>query len=128
VIAASGMATGGRVLHHLKAFAPESKNTILFCGYQPPGTRGRAMLNGAEDIKIYGEWLPVHAEIAELPMLSAHGDANELMRWISGFKQPPSKVFIVHGEPEASEVLRVRINRELNWKTTVPRQDQTFTL
>lgn len=122
------MATGGGVLHHLKAFAPESKNTILFCGYQPPGTRGRAMLNGAEDIKIYGEWLPVHAEIAELPMLSAHGDANELMRWISGFKQPPSKVFIVHGEPEASEVLRVRINRELNWKTTVPRQDQTFTL
>lgn len=128
VIAASGMATGGRILHHLKAFAPDEKNTILFCGFQPAGTRGRAMLQGAEDIKIFGEWIPVRAEIAELPMLSAHADANELMQWIQGFKHAPDKVFIVHGEPEASEALRVRINRALNWPTAVPRQDQTFKL
>ena len=128
VIAASGMATGGRVLHHLKAFAPDAKNTILFCGFQPAGTRGRSMLQGAKDIKIYGEWVPVNAEVADLPMLSAHADANELMQWLAGFKHAPDRVFIVHGEPEASEALRVRINRELNWKTTVPRQDQVFEL
>lgn len=86
------------------------------------------MLQGAKDIKIFGEWIPVNAEVAELPMLSAHADANELMQWLSGFKRAPDKVFIVHGEPEASEALRVRINRELNWQTAVPRQDQVFRL
>lgn len=128
VIAASGMATGGRILHHLKAFAPEAKNTILFCGFQPAGTRGRSMLQGAKDIKIYGEWVPVNAEVAELPMLSAHADANELMQWLSGFNYAPDKVFIVHSEPQASEALRVRIKRELNWQVAVPRQDQVFQL
>ena len=86
------------------------------------------MLQGAKDIKIFGEWIPVNAEVAELPMLSAHADANELMQWLSGFNHAPDKVFIVHGEPEASEALRVRINRELNWQTAVPRQDQVFKL
>ena len=86
------------------------------------------MLQGAKDIKIFGEWIPVNAEVAELPMLSAHADANELMHWLSGFSHAPDKVFIVHGEPEASEALRVRINRELNWQTAVPRQDQVFKL
>lgn len=128
VISASGMATGGRVLHHLKAFAPDRKNTILFSGFQAAGTRGRAMLEGAREVKIHGQWVPVHAEVADLPRLSAHADANELMRWLSGFKQPPQRIFIVHGEPQASEALRTRIDRELGWAATVPRQDQVFDL
>ncbi len=128
VISASGMATGGRVLHHLKAFAPDSKNTILFSGFQSAGTRGRAMLQGAHETKIHGEWIPVQAEVAELSMLSAHADANELMRWLSGFRRAPSRAFIVHGEDDASEALRVRIDRELGWNATIPRMNQSFDL
>jgi metallo-beta-lactamase family protein len=128
VISASGMATGGRVLHHLKAFAPDPRSTILFSGFQAVGTRGRAMLQGAREIKIHGEWIPVRAEVEELSMLSAHADADELMRWLSGFRREPSRVFIVHGEDEAAEALRVRIGRELGWNATVPLQNQTFDL
>lgn len=128
VISASGMATGGRVLHHLKAFAPDQKNTILFSGFQAAGTRGRAMLQGAREVKIHGQWIPVLAEIADLPALSAHGDSNELMRWLSGFRHAPARTFIVHGESDAAEALRVRIARDLGWDATVPRQDQVFEL
>ncbi|MBU0555972.1 MAG: MBL fold metallo-hydrolase [Alphaproteobacteria bacterium] len=128
VISASGMATGGRVLHHLKASAPDQKNTILFSGFQAAGTRGRAMLEGAREIKIHGQWVPIEAEVADLPMLSAHADANELMRWLSGFQRPPKRVFIVHGEAQASEALRSRIDQELGWDAVVPRQAQMFEL
>ena len=128
VISASGMATGGRVLHHLKAFAPEQRNTILFSGFQAAGTRGRTMLQGAREIKIHGQWISVRAEVDDLSMLSAHADANELMLWLSGFRHPPTRVFIVHGEPDASEALRVRIDKDLRWSATVPRQDQVFDL
>ncbi len=128
VISASGMATGGRVLHHLKASAPDRRNSIVFSGFQAAGTRGRAMLEGAREIKIHGQWIPVAAEVVDLPMLSAHADANELMRWLSGFQRPPKRVFIVHGEEQASEALRSRIDRELGWDAVVPRQAQTFEL
>ncbi|MXO76144.1 MBL fold metallo-hydrolase [Altererythrobacter aerius] len=128
VISASGMATGGRVLHHLKAFAPDRKNSIVFSGFQAAGTRGRAMLEGAREIKIHGQWIPVAAEVADLPMLSAHADANELMRWLSGFQRPPKRVFIVHGEAQASEALRSRIDQELGWDAVIPRQAQMFEL
>lgn len=128
VISASGMATGGRVLHHLKAFAPNRQNTILFSGFQAAGTRGRAMMQGTREIKIHGAWFPVRAEVNDLSMLSAHADADELMRWLSGFGRPPSRIFIVHGEDEASEALRIRIDRELGWDAVVPRQDQAFEL
>lgn len=128
VISASGMATGGRVLHHLKAFASDNRHTILFAGFQAAGTRGRAMLEGAREIKIHGAWLPVRAEVADLSMLSAHADANELMRWLSGFHRAPSRVFIVHGEEQAAEALRIRIDRELAWNAVVPRRGQVFSL
>lgn len=128
VISASGMATGGRVLHHLKAYAPNQKNTILFSGFQAAGTRGRSMLEGSTEIKIHGEWIPVRAEVDDLPMLSAHADSNELMRWLSGFRREPSQVFIVHGETEAAEALRVRIDKDLRWNATVPRQNRVFDL
>ena len=128
IISASGMATGGRVLHHIAAFAPDHRNTLLFSGFQAAGTRGRKLLDGARETRIHGQWVPVNAEVAELPMLSAHADSGELMRWLSGFQRPPKRVFIVHGEPEASEALRERIQRELGWQATVPRQDQVFKL
>lgn len=128
IISASGMATGGRVLHHIAAFAPDRRNTLLFSGFQAAGTRGRKLLDGVREIRIHGRWVQVQAEVAELPMLSAHADADELMRWLSGFRQPPSRVFIVHGEPDASEALRERIGRELGWAAVVPRQDQKFRL
>lgn len=124
IISASGMATGGRVLHHIAAFASDHRNTLLFSGFQAAGTRGRKLLEGAREVKIFGQWLPVNAEVTELPMLSAHADCDELMKWLAGFQRPPKHVFIVHGEPEASEALRERILRELGWSASVPLQDQ----
>lgn len=128
VISASGMATGGRILHHLKNYAPDMKNTILLAGFQAAGTRGRALREGAKELKIHGMWVPVNAEVAHIDTLSGHADANELIRWLSGFRIPPKKTFIVHGEPDASEALRVLIGRELGWDSVVPRQDQEFKL
>jgi metallo-beta-lactamase family protein len=86
------------------------------------------MLQGAREVKIHGEWTPVRAEVTDLSMLSAHADSDELMRWLSGFRHEPSRVFIVHGEPDASEALRVRIDRDLGWSATVPRPEQVFDL
>lgn len=119
VIAGSGMATGGRVLHHIKAFAPAAENTLLFAGYQAVGTRGARLLAGETETKMFGQWLPVRAEVANLPELSAHADAAEVVRWLKGFKKPPRRTFIVHGEPQASDALRVRIGRELDWDAAV---------
>lgn len=128
IISASGMATGGRVLHHLKSFGPDRRNTILFSGFQAAGTRGRALVEGAREVKIHGQWIPIRAEIDNLPMLSAHADADEILKWLSGFKRSPQRTFIVHGEPTASEALRVRIDRELGWEASVPLQGQVFEL
>ncbi|QGZ37747.1 metallo-beta-lactamase family protein [Pseudoduganella flava] len=128
IISASGMATGGRVLHHIAAFASDHRNTLLFSGYQAMGTRGRKLLEGARDVKIHGSWVPVHAEVAELPMLSAHADSDELLRWLGGFDKPPRRLFIVHGEPEASEALRERVQRELGWQASVVLQGERYAL
>ena len=128
IISASGMATGGRVLHHIAAFAPDHRNTLLFAGYQAAGTRGRKLLDGAREVKIHGHVVPVNAEVTDLPMLSAHADSDELMRWLSGFRRKPRRVFIVHGEPDAAEALRERIARELRWRAEVPLQNQSFAL
>jgi len=128
VISASGMATGGRILHHLKAFAPDPRNTIMITGYQVPGTRGAAIANGERSVRIYGEWVPVNAEVANLAMLSAHADADELLRWASGLKTPPRQVFVVHGEPQPADTLRSRLDHQFGWQATVPRQNQLFSL
>jgi len=124
IVSASGMATGGRVLHHIVAFAFDHSNTLLFSGFQAAGTRGRKLLDGAREPRIHGRWIDVKTEVAELPMLSAHADSDELMRWLSGFRRPPRRVFIVHGEPDAAEALRERIGRELGWPAMAPRLDQ----
>lgn len=128
VIAGSGMATGGRVLHHIKAFGPEAKNTILFAGYQAVGTRGARLLAGETEIKVFGQWIPIRAEIANLPELSAHADAGEIIRWLRGFEKPPRRTFIVHGEPDASDALRVRIERELGWDAAVVDDQRRYEL
>jgi len=128
IISASGMATGGRVLHHLKSYAPDAKNTILFAGFQAGGTRGAAMMGGADSIKIHGEYVPVRAEVKNLEMLSAHADADEILRWLKRFKTPPRTTFITHGEPTASDALRLRIEEELGWTCIVPDRGQQVEL
>lgn len=120
IIAASGMATGGRVLHHLKAFASDPRNTILFAGFQAGGTRGAAMLAGADAIKIHGEYVPLRAQVVQIENLSAHADADEILAWISTFRMPPKRTFITHGEPEAADALRRRIEETLKWPCSVP--------
>lgn len=120
IISASGMATGGRVLHHLKRFATDPRNTVLFAGFQAGGTRGAAMTGGAERVKIHGEYVPVRAEVRNLHMLSAHADADEIMGWLRNFEKPPIMTFVTHGEPSAADALRLRIAEELGWPCTVP--------
>jgi metallo-beta-lactamase family protein len=120
ILAASGMATGGRVLHHIKAYGSDRRNTILFSGYQAAGTRGRTLVEGAREVKIHGQWIAINAEVQNFHMLSAHADAEEILRWLSGFRRPPKKTFIVHGEPHASDALRLRIQDKLGWDCVIP--------
>jgi len=120
IISASGMATGGRILHHLKHYGPDSRNTILFTGYQAGGTRGAAIVAGAQSVKIHGAYVPIRAEVRNLEMLSAHADRGEILRWLKGFERPPKMTFVTHGEPAASDALRHRVEEELHWAATVP--------
>jgi metallo-beta-lactamase family protein len=119
IISASGMATGGRVLHHLKHYAPDIRNTILFAGFQAGGTRGAAMTSGAKAVKIHGNYVAVHAEVHNLHMLSAHADADEILGWLRHFESPPRRTFVSHGEPAASDALRHRIEEQLGWSCAV---------
>jgi metallo-beta-lactamase family protein len=128
IISASGMATGGRVLHHLKHYAPDARSTILFAGYQAGGTRGADMIAGARSIKIHGAYVPVRAEVRNLAMLSAHADADEIMRWLGGLRHGPRKAFITHGAPPASDALRRRIEEQLGWHCVVPEHGQRVEL
>ena len=128
IISASGMATGGRVLHHIKAFGPDPKSTIIVSGFQVPGTRGRDLADGVRRLKVHGEWVHIRAEIADMTMLSAHADSNEIIRWLKGFEAPPTKTFIVHGEPVSSAALRDRIAADLGWPCVIPHMGQRFDL
>jgi metallo-beta-lactamase family protein len=119
VIASSGMATGGRVLHHLAATLPSPKNTVLFVGFQAAGTRGRHLIEGATQVRIKGREVPVAARIVKLNSMSAHADAGEILRWLSGFSRPPSMSYLVHGEPAAAQALSARIRDERGWPTHV---------
>ncbi len=120
VISASGMATGGRVLHHLKAMAPNPRNAIVFPGFQVGGTRGAALIGGAREVKIHGQYVAVKAEVSHLEGFSGHADADGLIAWLRGFAQPPQQTFVVHGEPAAADALRLRIQDELGWRVSVP--------
>ncbi len=119
IISASGMATGGRVLHHLKHRLPDPRTTILFVGYQADGTRGRRLIDGEKEIRILGEMVKVNAQIAAVSGFSAHADWKEMLRWMEGFQSPPKQTLLVHGEPPALEALRRRVAAK-GWPVRVP--------
>jgi metallo-beta-lactamase family protein len=119
VIASSGMATGGRVLHHLAATLPDPRNTVLFVGYQAVGTRGRDLCDGAKEMKLQGQVVPVQARIERIDSMSAHADAGEIMRWLSLFSRPPAMTYLVHGEPAPLEALKARIQTDLGWPVRI---------
>src|SRR5690606_19873265 len=121
-------ATGGRVLHHLKAFAPDERNTILFVGYQAGGTRGAALVGGANSIKIHGEYIPVRAEVSSIDSFSAHADYAEILRWLENFERPPRRTFVTHGEATAADAMRLRIEETFGWSVDVPDYLQTVEL
>lgn len=120
VLAASGMATGGRVLYHLKTLAPNPRNHIVFPGFQVGGTRGATLVGGAREVKIHGEYVAVKAEVSHLEGFSGHADADGVLDWLRGFEAPPERCFVVHGEPAAADALRLRIQDELGWRVAVP--------
>ena len=119
IVAGSGMATGGRIVHHLAQRGPDAKNAILFAGYQAAGTRGQALLIGAESVKIHGQWVPIRAERLRMDSLSAHADAGEILDWLATLNAAPARVYINHGEPAASDALRVRIRDRFGWEAEV---------
>lgn len=120
VISSSGMATGGRVLAHLKAVLPNPRHTVLFVGFQAAGTRGRRLVDGEREVKIHGQMVPVAAAIEQIHSMSAHADGDELVRWLRGVSAPPARVFVVHGEPESAATFADRLGRELGWPASVP--------
>ncbi|MSO45868.1 MAG: MBL fold metallo-hydrolase [Acidobacteria bacterium] len=120
VISASGMATGGRVLHHLAAALPDPKNTVLLVGYQAAGTRGRSLVDGAAEVKIHGQMVRVAARIARIDSMSAHADRGEILRWLGTFPAPPGKLYLVHGEPSSIDALKALIVERLHWPPHVP--------
>ncbi len=128
LISASGMATGGRILHHLDAYLPDRRATILFVGYQAAGTRGRSLLDGAEELKLLGHTVPVRAGILKIDGFSAHADRDELLRWLSGFRKPPATTFLVHGEESATRKLADALHTRFGWQTARPNLGQTAVL
>ena len=127
ILAGSGMATGGRILHHLKRRLPDPRTTVLFVGYQAAGTRGRLLKDGATEIKMLGTVVPVRAQIMVSDAYSAHADREEIMRWLGGFRQPPGMTYIVHGEPDAAAALRDAIASRLGWQVAVAADGQRVT-
>jgi metallo-beta-lactamase family protein len=128
IISASGMLNGGRVLHHVKRLISDSKNTILFVGFQAEGTKGRELVDGAKKIEIHGNVYSVHAEIKEMDAFSSHADYNEILEWLGYFESQPKKVFITHGELEAALSLKKKIEEQFEWSVVVPKYKQSFEL
>lgn len=122
IIAGAGMLNGGRILHHLQAFGGDWRNTLIIAGYQAVGTRGHALLNGAETLRIYGQEVPIKCQVAQLEGLSAHADYHELMEWLRSLSPSPRQTFITHGEPIASDCLRKHLEHEMSWDVMVPEQ------
>lgn len=120
IISSSGMAVGGRVLHHLAKCLPHPENTVLFIGYQAHGTRGRTLIEGGDEVKIHGRMIPVRAKVESIMGFSGHADYNEILAWLMGFNRPPEKTFIVHGEPEAAASMAEKIRSTFGWETMVP--------
>jgi metallo-beta-lactamase family protein len=128
IVSASGMATGGRVLHHLKRCLPDARNTVLFEGFQAPGTLGQALQSGASVVRIHKEEVPVHAHLESMENLSGHADYGEILRWLGKFPKAPQKVWMVHGEPGGAQSLRDKIASQLKWQAEVAQYLQKITL
>ncbi len=128
ILSASGMLSGGRILHHLKWRLPDQRNALLFVGYQAQGTRGRLLLDGAEQVRIHGERFPVRARIFQANALSGHADQAELLRWLETFSRAPQQTFLVHGEPESLGALQAKIQQDLGWETTIAERGTTIDL
>ena len=128
IMAPSGMCTAGRIKHHLARNVSRSNCTILFTGYQVRGTLGRQLLEGSREVRIHGRFWPVHARVAELHGVSGHADRATLMRWLGGFRTPPRRLFLTHGEEQVSLGLAEHIHSQLGWHVAVPEYQQTFTL
>ena len=126
ILAASGMATGGRVLHHLAHYLPNHRNMVILTGYQAPGTRGATLANGSGVVRIHSKDIQINAEVVQLQSSSAHADAVQLIDWLRSMKEAPSQVYVVHGEPEASDALRQRIHQSLGWRALVPEHGSTW--
>ncbi len=128
VISASGMATGGRVLHHLQRFLPEPQNTVLLVGYQAAGTRGRALLEGTDELKLHGQYVTVRARVTHMEGLSAHGDYGEILAWLRRSAVAPKQVFVTHGEPGPADAMRRRLRDTFGWNALVPEHGSSYTL
>ena len=128
IISSSGMATGGRVLHHLKATLPDTRNTVLLVGFQAVGTRGRRLVDGEKTLRIHGVDVPVNARVEQLESMSAHADSQEILRWLRGFKAPPRRTFLVHGEPEGMQALQSTIKEQLGWDVHCPQWQERVEL
>ena len=126
ILSASGMATGGRVLHHLAMHAGNHRNMIILTGYQAPGTRGARLAAGEKTLRIHGQLVKIEAEVVQLQTASAHADANQLLAWLGRIPTPPDQVYVVHGDMEASDTLRMRIEHELKWRAMVPEHGSTW--
>jgi metallo-beta-lactamase family protein len=128
IISASGMATGGRVLHHLRRYAPDPRATILFAGHQAAGTRGDLIVKGAEAVRVHGEMVRVRATVASLEMLSGHADRVELLEWMRALSPVPHRTFVTHGEPRAAAALQASIEEELGWSARAPEHGESVEL
>jgi metallo-beta-lactamase family protein len=128
VISASGMATGGRILHHLRRFLPDPRNAVLLVGFQAAGTRGRSLADGADELKIQGQYVPVRARVVQIQGLSAHADYAELLDWLRKSGASPRRAFVTHGEPAAADAFRRRLRDHLGWNAVVPADGSTWTL
>jgi metallo-beta-lactamase family protein len=128
VISSSGMATGGRVLHHLAAALPDAKNTVLCVGFQAAGTRGRNLVDGATEVKIHGQFIPVRARIARNDTMSAHADRSEILQWLRTIPQAPGTLCLVHGEPGPMDALKAAVGEQLGWKARTPAHGETILL
>jgi metallo-beta-lactamase family protein len=121
IISASGMISGGRVLHHLARRLPDSRNAVILAGFQAEGTRGRALQEGAKMLRLFGDEIPVGAEIIEMGQFSAHAGRSELLRWLTGLQAPPKQTWLTHGEPEAAQSLQAAIKEKFQWNVNVAR-------
>ena len=124
IISASGMATGGRVVHHLEFLAPNPRNSVILVGYQAAGTRGQKLLSGVKELKMYGKFVPVRAEVIQIEEFSVHADAKELAQWLSG--ATPKQVFVVHGEAVSAHEFAHRLHRDLGWQTVIPEEKREY--